>query len=123
METSKKPMSLYQLKCLAEVDGLQLTPEHCQEILARLIRAESDLAALAVNGKKCCELLGIIDGRGKPTNKSGADIGMQALGKLANPFGRQKFLDQFTFLGDLLPLVERYAHLADEYLDDPQIEA
>lgn len=105
-------LTLADLRQIAD-NATPLTPKDQKEVLDRLIQSETDLAALAVNGKKCCEILGIIDGRGNPTGKSPGDITMGALGKLANPFGRQKFLDQFQFMGDLLPLVQRYAHLAE----------
>lgn len=109
-------LTLDDLRLIADT-GTPITPKDQREILARLIQSETDLSTLAVNGKKACELLGIIDGRGKPTGKSPGDITMGALGKLANPFGRNQFLKQFEFLGNLLPLVERYGHLAET--DEP----
>lgn len=111
-------LTLADLRLMADT-GTPITPKHQKEILGRLIQSESDLAALAVNGKKVCEILGIIDARGKSTGKSATDITMGAVAKLANPFTRTALLKKFEFLGDMVPLIERYGHLADEPDADP----
>jgi hypothetical protein len=114
MDSTPKTLSLYRLKSLADCPGLQLTPEHSSEVLARLIQAETDLQQLATNGRKVAQTLGIIDQDGRVTGKDPMAIMGGFAVKVANPFSRSSVISEFAFLNDLLPLLQRYGNFADE---------